>query len=353
MKFTNAFSPRALAWRALAASVLLCAAGLWPGPATLLYVQAQQTQSQRPGTAAPVPEAERQAAMKIQAALDIPAKFQAASEFIQQYPKSALRPRVAATMAEQIDQVTDQAQKITLAENFLTIFKETREVAMITPLLVEAYLRADRIDDCFRVGSAWLEKSPEDAIMLTQLALIGIDQVKRSNAKFAAQSQQYGTRAITLLEGDKKSETMTDMQWGEYKTRWLPQLYQSMGILALVSGNRADAKAKLDQAVALNANDPFTYVMLGGLVNEEYQEMAGKFKAMAEGAAKDEMLKQIQAKIDEIIGFYAQAIALASGNPQYQQLHDQIRPDLEAFYKYRHNGSTDGLQQLIDKHKKP
>ena len=26
---------------------------------------------------------------------------------------------------------------------------------------------------------------------------------------------------------------------------------------------------------------------------------------------------------------------------------------LTAYYKYRHNGSTDGMQQLIDKYKKP
>jgi hypothetical protein len=58
-------------------------------------------------------------------------------------------------------------------------------------------------------------------------------------------------------------------------------------------------------------------------------------------------------KLDEVIELYAHAIGLSEGNAVYQQLHDQLLQDLEAYYKYRHNGSTDGLQQLIGKYKKP
>jgi hypothetical protein len=44
---------------------------------------------------------------------------------------------------------------------------------------------------------------------------------------------------------------------------------------------------------------------------------------------------------------------LSKGKPLYQQLHDQILQDLQSYYAYRHGGSTDGMQQLIDKYKQP
>jgi hypothetical protein len=57
--------------------------------------------------------------------------------------------------------------------------------------------------------------------------------------------------------------------------------------------------------------------------------------------------------LDEVIETFAHAVGLAEGQAPYQQLHDQILQDLQAYYKYRHGGSTDGLQQLIDKYKTP
>src|ERR1051325_7037500 len=120
-----------------------------------------------------------------------------------------------------------------------------------------------------------------------------------------------------------------------------------------MSGNKEDARTKLDKAAALNATDPLTYVLLGSLVNEEYQQLAERHKTMMSGPLKDETLKRANAKIDEVIDFYAHAVGLSEGNTVYQGLHDSILQDLTSYYKYRHNGSTDGMQALIDKYKKP
>ena len=99
--------------------------------------------------------------------------------------------------------------------------------------------------------------------------------------------------------------------------------------------------------------EPFTYVLLGSLLNDEYQKLAEQHKTMSSGPMKDSVLKQAHAKLDEIVDAYAHAVGLAEGNETYKQLHDQILQDLQSYYKYRHGGSTDGLQQLIDKYKQP
>jgi hypothetical protein len=57
--------------------------------------------------------------------------------------------------------------------------------------------------------------------------------------------------------------------------------------------------------------------------------------------------------LDNVIEAYAHAVALAESNPNLQQVRQQYLQDLEAYYKYRHHNSTEGMQQLIDKYKTP
>jgi hypothetical protein len=46
-------------------------------------------------------------------------------------------------------------------------------------------------------------------------------------------------------------------------------------------------------------------------------------------------------------------IALSEGNAQLATARQQELEDLENYYKYRHNGKTDGMQELINKYKAP
>src|SRR5262249_24781726 len=147
---------------------------------------------------------------------------------------------------------------------------------------------------------------------------------KKKEGKFAQQSMQYGTKAIELIEAGKKPESFDDARWAEYRTRWLPILYQNMGLLSLMTGNKADAKTKLDKAASLDPKDPFTYVLIGSILNDEYQQLAEQHKTASAGPLEDSILKQAHAKLDEVIEVFAHAVGLSEGNPGYQQLHDQI-----------------------------
>jgi hypothetical protein len=298
-------------------------------------------------------DAEQKAMAKIEAAPDIAAKLAAAGEFIKKYPKSTMRPRVVSYVAQEVTKIQEAPQRITQLENMLTVFKEPSDGEVINPILIDLYFKENRPDDGFRVASAYLAKNPNDVGVLTQAAIEGVEQAKKKEVKFAQQSLQYGTKAIELIESGRKPQTFDDARWGEYQTRWLPVLYQYLGLLSMMTGNKADAKAKLDKAVSLNGKDPFTFVLLGSMVNDDYQQLAEQHKAASPGPLKDSILKQAHAKLDEVIEYFAHAVGLSEGKPGYQQLHDQILQDLQAYYKYRHGGSSEGLQQLIDKYKMP
>ena len=128
-------------------------------------------------------------------------------------------------------------------------------------------------------------------------------------------------------------------------------VYQSLGLLYYASGNRAEAKARYTKASQVAPSDPFNFVMLADLSNQEYQDAAKHYQAMSAGQARDDELKKVQSMLDQVIDAYAHAIALSEGNAALQQVRQQYLGDLEAYYKYRHGGSTEGMQQLIDKYK--
>jgi tetratricopeptide (TPR) repeat protein len=295
---------------------------------------------------------EQEAAMKVQSAPDAAAKLKTAAEFVKKYPKSTQRATVVGYVVQEINKAPDAAQKIPLLENSLTVFKEQGDADIINPILIDAYISANRMDDAFRAAADATAKNPSDVATLTNMALMGVEQAKKQNPKYLEQSRQYALKAIELIESGKKPENMDDARWGDFQTRLLPELYQAVGIAMMMTGKKDEAKTRLEKAVALKADNPFTYVLLGTIANSEYQEFAEKHKAQSAGPLKDELLRQAHTKMDQVIDLYAHAVALSEGSEPYKQLHDQVFEDLKSYYSYRHAGSTKGLDELIAKYKK-
>jgi len=336
-----------------ARALVFCALALTLASASSAFAYAPQDESKQKAAEPKISDGEAKAIDKINKAPSLPEKLTAATEFIKKYPKSTLREKVTLHLADQVAKSQDPAQQITVMEGMLAVFDQPKESEMIYPPLIDAYVKANRLDDALKATNIYIEKNPNDVAILTQMALIATDQVKQQKASFVQPVQQYSTKAIELIEADKKPEAISVEKWAEYQTKWLAQLYQSLGIISYLTQNKADARVKLDKAVSLKSTDPVTYMLLGGMIDEEYQELAKKYQSMSGGPLKEETLKEAHAKLDQAIELYAQAVALSSGQPAYQQLHDQLRQNLESYYKYRHNNSTIGLQELIDKYKNP
>lgn len=302
------------------------------------------------GTKTPASE-EQSLAKAILLSPDIAGKFKAASDLVKKYPGSSLRSKAAADLADEVGAVKDATQKLALARQYLGIFNQPAEEPVIAPILIEALAGANQLDEAFTKGAYFLTRNPDSLYVLVQLAALGTDQAKQKNLKFIPQSVQYGTHAIELIEADKRPQGFDDSGWIKYKSAQLPSLYQSLGILELVKGNNAAAKVRLAKASELAPADPFNYLLLSGMLNDEYQSEAQQYRAMPMGPPKDEELKKVLTLLDQLIDSYARLIALAEGNERLAAVRQQYLQDLESYYKYRHNGSTEGIKQLIDKYK--
>ena len=330
--------------RTLIFAVAMCAVS-----ATTASVLAQGGKSAQPSLSAD----EQKMIAAITAATDPAARLKAVEALIKKHPKTSARGRVAREAADQIADLKDATQKVTLAQQYAGIFTEPAEQQMIMPVLIEGLAAANRVVEAFARGTEFLKGNPDSLFVLVGLMALGTDQAKQKNPKFIQESLQYATHAIELIEADKKPVDLDDAGWKKYKSSALPSVYQSMGLLNLVKGDRDGAKTRLGKAAELAPTDPFNYLLLAGILNDEYQEAARRYQSMPSGPPKDEELKKILAFLDQVIDAYAHTIALAEGNERLAPARQQYLQDLEAYYKYRHNNSTAGMQQLIDKYKAP
>lgn len=343
----------------LCACLTLCAAstravesqGSYP---RLSAASAQQAKQDDKKNAAPnVSEGEEKLVKKLNSAPDAAAKIAVVEELLTKYPKTELRPQIIGYLPGEINKVQDAAQKIALTEKFMVLFPEPAAAEQANPILISAYLIDNRAEDAFRVAGPWLEKNPEDVGMLINLTNAGARQAQvNQNPEFVPQSRKYGTKAIEIIEADKRPAMIDEATWSANKAAWLAQLYQTVGYLAVVSNDKADGMARIQKAITLDPRNPNNYAILGQLKNQDYLQLAEQYKS-APAAEQDALLKRAYAALDEIIDLYAHAVALSEGNAQMQQFHDALYKDLESYYASRHNKSTDGLRQLIDKYKTP
>ncbi|HSE32627.1 MAG TPA: hypothetical protein VLA93_13730 [Pyrinomonadaceae bacterium] len=295
-------------------------------------------------------EGETKALNALNALTDPAAKLKAVEEFIKKYPKTPVRVQLADATGAEIAKLNDPAQAVALAEAAQKIFTGPEEQESILGVLLDSYVAAGRSEDAFRVGAEILSKNPDEVHTHVQLAFAGANEVKKQNAKYVKSALQSSVKAIALIEADKKPARMDAANWASHKAL-LPQLYHQASILSLVEGNLADAHTQATKSTALNPNDPTSFALLGMVINNDYMKLAASYKTMPEGADKTATLKKLEGLIDEIIDAYAHAVALAAGKPEHEAMRQQLTTDLTSYYKFRHNNSTDGMQQLIDKYK--
>lgn len=319
-----------------------CVLGVWGGAAAA----AQEKKQDEPK----VSDAERKSAEKIVKAKGPEAKLQASAEFVKKHPQSALRAQVVQGLANDIAGTPDVQLRISLASAFRDIFTGPGEADLITPFLIDAYVTAEQSAEAFRLAQTYLAQHPEETSTLYRLAVLASNETIKGNSAYAAVGRQYGARAIELIEADKMWPGADAAKWPAFKAESLPMLYRATGIIALKTGDAAGARQLLEKAVALKIKDPGVYLVLADLANSEY-ELLAKQHIVAAAAEKEAARKKADEKLDRVIEVFAQAVAVSEANPQYQQAAAALRENLTTYYKYRRGGSTDGLQQLIDKYK--
>ena len=232
-------------------------------------------------------------------------------------------------------------------KNFVAKYEKANRKDQITDLV---YNKKD-FPKAFEVGRTVLAEEPDNLKVLTDLAYAGFAAATAKNESFTNDAVTYAKKAMQLIEAGKAPE-----KWDPYlgKDDALAYLNNIIGQLTVQKNPRealpylinvAQYESKLKKL-------PFTYGTIGGAYEAgEYARLSAEYKACCEG--KDETpqsklaLENINQVIDRMIDAYARAVALAGNEAANQAAKKEWMDSLSTWYKYRHNQSDAGLNEMI------
>jgi tetratricopeptide (TPR) repeat protein len=328
-----------------------CALAVFTAAPAAAYQDQKKSKDEGPK----ISEGEQKELAKINAAGGAAEKLKASADFLKKYGKSPMRPRVAAVISDDIARITDSAQRISVIEAYSKAFNQPDEIDLVKPSLIEAQLNAGKFEEAFNEAGKFVERHPENVVVLTQLAWAGANQAQKAGQSGQApprsilqKGSEASQKAIELMEADMKPEKMDAEFWNNYRNAWLPKLYQAHGVMLFFSEDKSKSREQLEKALGLDPYDAPTLLMVTNILNDEYNQLAQKYQTEKSQALLDKAFQ----KMDELIEYLARTAAITESEPQFQSMSGQIMENLKSYYAFRHEGKTDGLKELVEKFKK-
>jgi hypothetical protein len=202
------------------------------------------------------------------------------------------------------------------------------------------------------LGKQILAEDPENMNVLIGLGYLGyLATVTAKNESFNTESLDFARRAIKAIESGK-----APAKWDPFKSKddTLAYLYNALGRLT-VKNNSPETLTSLIKAAQFEGDvkkDPGIYYLIGASYESgPYAKMSADYKTCCEG--KDETpesklaLANINQVVDRMIDAYARAVALAGNDPKFATAKKEWLESLATWYKYRHNQSEAGLNEMI------
>jgi len=243
--------------------------------------------------------------------------------------------------------VAGEEQITNYLKNFVTLYEKASRKDQISDLV---YNKKD-YPKAFEIGKAVLADEPENVKVMIDLAYAGYAAATAKNSTFNDDAINYAKKAMQLIEAGKSPDN-----WTPYtgKEEALAYLNNAIGLLT-VQKNPSEGLPYLIKAAQFESKLkklPFTYGTIAGAYEAgEYAKLSADYKTCCEG--KDETpqsklaLENINQVIDRMIDAYARAVALAGNEPANQAAKKEWMESLSTWYKYRHNQTDTGLNEMI------
>jgi len=174
--------------------------------------------------------------------------------------------------------------------------------------------------------------------------------VTTKNESGNAEAINYAKKAIQLIESGKVLEN-----WSPFKSKddALGYLYYSVGFLERTS-NPTEALTYFIKAAQFDSDikkNPQTYAFIAAAYENEYAKQSADYERLYKD--KDETpesklaVENINQIVDRIIDALARAVAVSGTDANAQASKAQWLARLTELYKFRHNKSDAGLNELI------
>lgn len=261
---------------------------------------------------------------------------------------------------------TDQTKGYALAQKYLACPAIAGEEAAVTYLknyvgLIDKARRTPRVAElvydkkdyakAFELGKQVLADEPENVRIFIDLSYAGYLAAVSKVETYQTDTMNYAKKAIQLIQSGAAPQS-----WAPYsgKDEALAYLNNTIALLTMAK-NPSEALPYFIKAAQLEGKlktQPHTYGYIGDAYQSgPYDKLSADYKSKYEG--KDETpesklaLENINQVIDRMIDAYARAVALSGSDPANQAGKKVWLDNLTTWYKYRHNQSDAGLNELI------
>jgi tetratricopeptide (TPR) repeat protein len=205
--------------------------------------------------------------------------------------------------------------------------------------------------EAFKVGKQVLADDPDNVKALIDLGYAGYLAATAKNETFNADTLAYAKKAIQSIESGKTPDI-----WEPFKGKDDAQahLYYTVGFLNLKPAPNS-AIEPLIKAIQFDSDikkTPSAYYFLAAAYEAgPYAKMSADFQKNFGGKPETPesklALDKLNEVIDRIIDAYARAIAAAGSDPQNAQNKKTWLDRVTVLYKFRHQDSDAGLNDLI------
>jgi tetratricopeptide (TPR) repeat protein len=255
-----------------------------------------------------------------------PVAYEAAKEYLQKYPKDD--PKII----QYLQNFVAKYEKATVQNQFPQFIKEKKYT------------------EAFALGKQILAKEPENLGVMMNLGYAGYLASFANNTAFNADAINYAKQAIQMIESGKTTDN-----WDPFKNKdeALAYLNYALGFMYL-KNNPAEAVTSFIKAAQFNSpvkSEAITYYYLAfGYEAGPYKTQSDQFRTYEgkdetpESKAALESLNQVT---DRLIDAYARAVSYAGTDAKYQADKTKWMARLTELYKFRHNGSDAGLNEMI------
>ena len=225
--------------------------------------------------------------------------------------------------------------------------RRDRESKLLESIYVEKNYAAG-----YALAKQVLADDPENVKVLIALGYGGyLATTNTKNESFNADSVRYAQKAIQLIEAGKAPDDWKPFQ---SKDDALSSLHYAIGFTEVKT--RPDEAIgqfiKVSQIDGVLKKTPSTYYFLAvayeqGPFKRLSADYTKRFANQPETPESKAALDSLNKVMDRIIDAYARAVALAGNDPQHQASKAEWTKRLTELYKFRHENSDAGLNELI------
>jgi tetratricopeptide (TPR) repeat protein len=225
--------------------------------------------------------------------------------------------------------------------------------------LLGAAVKEKNVAEILRLGKDALASDPDNVDFVVFLAgQLGQLEILASppNLSHATDASEFAQRSIKLIEGGK-APSGPDFK----KEATLAYMNRLLAVVEKNNKNIDKAIQHYEKAASYEPANPQWFLSCGSLYQEKYAAAATKFQAFSDedrAAEPDKMkpevksaLEAVNKEADAVIKCWARFMGLTSDKKEWDATRAQVQPVLTELYKFRHDGKTDGLQQLIDQNR--